>query len=168
MDVFGIIGNPVGHSLSPPMHEAAYADLGMEARYLAFEPERRDLEPAIHGARALGIRGLNVTIPFKEDVLTYVEADDLARRIGAVNTIDFGTSPPTGYNTDASGARRAIERHDVPLEGTEAVLVGAGGAGRGIAFMLSDAGATVHIANRTTERAHALADEVPNATGYDL
>ena len=168
MQVFGIIGNPVGHSLSPPMHEAAFTTLGMDARYLAFEPDADDLEPAVHGAAALGIRGLNVTIPFKEEVLTFVDVDDLAARIGAVNTIDFGSSPPTGHNTDASGARRALDRHDVSLDGAEAVLVGAGGAGRAIAFMLSDAGAMVRIANRTEERAESLADVVVNATAHGL
>lgn len=168
MQVFGLIGNPVGHSLSPPMHEAAYRALEMDARYLTFEPDPADLEPAVHGAGALGIRGLNVTIPFKEDVLTYVDLADMADRIGAVNTIDFGTSPPTGYNTDAAGARRALGRHDVPLTGANVVLVGAGGAARAIAFMLAEADARVQIANRTVDRATALADAVPDASGHGL
>ncbi|MFW5935571.1 MAG: shikimate dehydrogenase family protein, partial [Halolamina sp.] len=105
MDVYGLIGNPVGHSLSPPMHEAAYDELGLDARYVTFEPDPADLEAAIRGAEALGVRGLNVTIPFKQDVLEYVDPDDLAARIGAVNTIDFGGEGerPTGHNTDAAG-----------------------------------------------------------------
>ncbi len=168
MDVYGLLGNPVGHSLSPPMHEAAYDELGLEARYVTFEPEPDDLEAAIEGAAALGISGLNVTIPFKRDVLEYVAVDDLASRIGAVNTIDFSGDVPTGHNTDASGALRAIERGDVDLEGARATLVGAGGAGRAIAFALSDAGATVEIANRTESTAHDLAEEVPGASGHGL
>ncbi|WP_255193712.1 shikimate dehydrogenase [Natronobeatus ordinarius] len=168
MHVFGLIGNPVGHSLSPPMHEAAYDELGLEARYVTFEPESADLESAIRGADALGICGLNVTIPFKRDVLEYVEPDDLAKRIGAVNTIDFGGEHPTGHNTDAAGALRALERGDADLEGARAVLVGAGGAGRAIAFALADAGAAVAIANRTESTAHDLAAAVPNATGHGL
>lgn len=170
MHVFGLLGNPVGHSLSPPMHEAAYDDLGLEARYVTFEPEREDLETAIEGAAALGITGLNVTIPFKQDVLDLecVEADDLATRIGAVNTIDFTGAKATGHNTDASGALRALRDHDVTLEGATAVVVGAGGAGRAIAFGLADAGATVEVANRTESTAHALADEVPGASGHGL
>ncbi|MFC4246718.1 shikimate dehydrogenase [Natribaculum luteum] len=169
MHVFGLLGNPVGHSLSPPMHEAAYDELGLDARYVTFEPAPDDLESAIRGANALGIRGLNVTIPFKQDTLAYVEPDDLASRIGAVNTIDFsGEGPPTGHNTDAAGAVRALERGDADLEGATAVVVGAGGAGRAIAFGLADVGATVAIVNRTKSRAYDLATAVPDASGHGL
>ncbi|WP_122089707.1 shikimate dehydrogenase [Halalkalicoccus subterraneus] len=170
MDVYGLLGNPVGHSLSPPMHEAAYRELGIDARYVTFEPEVESLEAAIRGAGALGIKGLNVTIPFKQDVVTMIELDDLADRIGAVNTIGFEgeNRTPVGYNTDAVGARRALEHHDVALDGARAVLIGAGGAGRAIAFALADAGATVTIANRTEEHATELAQAVPGATGHSL
>ncbi|WP_338727771.1 shikimate dehydrogenase [Haladaptatus sp. DJG-WS-42] len=167
MQVFGLLGNPVTHSLSPPMHEAAYTDLGIDARYVTFEPAPEDLEAAILGAQALGISGLNVTIPFKQDVLNFVEPDDLAARIGAVNTIDFSGETPTGHNTDAIGAVRALRDHDVTLDGT-AVVVGAGGAGRAIAFGLADEGMSVRIANRTEQKAHDLAAAVPNATGHGL
>ncbi len=166
MDVYGLIGNPVGHSLSPPMHEAAYGVLDIDARYVTFEPTREALEAALEGAGALGISGLNVTIPFKEDVRELVEADSLAERIGAVNTIDFD-GEPTGYNTDAAGVVRAFEHHDVALSGT-AVVVGAGGAGRAAAFALADEGVDVRIANRTVERAEALAADVPQASAHGL
>ncbi|PSQ43110.1 shikimate dehydrogenase [Halobacteriales archaeon QS_9_68_42] len=166
MQVFGLIGNPVGHSVSPPMHEAAYEELGLEARYVTFEPAPEDLGTVIEGGAALGVRGLNVTIPFKESVLPLVEADPLAERIGAVNTVDFGGTP-TGHNTDAAGVTRALEYHDVPLSGT-AVVVGAGGAGRAAAFALADEGASVRIANRTVPRAEALAEEVPNTSAHPL
>ncbi|MCU4750727.1 shikimate dehydrogenase [Halobacteria archaeon AArc-curdl1] len=170
MHVFGLLGNPVGHSLSPPMHEAAYDALDLEARYVTFEPEndRATLERALEGADALGIAGLNVTIPFKQDVCAIVDADPLATRIGAVNTVDFSGEQPTGHNTDAIGAIRALRDHDVTLEGATAVVVGAGGAGRAIAFGLADEGARVTIANRTVSKATALADAVPGATGGGL
>jgi shikimate dehydrogenase len=169
MDVYGLVGNPVGHSLSPPMHEAGYDELAIDARYVTFEPEPDAIEAAIRGADALGVRGLNVTIPFKQAVLEHVEADEMATRIGAVNTIDFGGSgTPTGHNTDAVGALRALRDHDVELEGADAVVVGAGGAGRAISFGLADAGAAVTVANRTESTAHALAEEVPRATGRGL
>jgi shikimate dehydrogenase len=169
MQVFGLIGNPVEHSLSPPMHEAAYDALGMDARYVTFEPGRDDAAAAVRGADALGVAGLNVTIPFKRDVLGAVSADELASRIGAVNTVDFsGEGEPRGYNTDAAGVRRSFAHHDVELEGTDAVVVGAGGAGRAAAFSLADAGASVHVANRTAERALSLAEAVPGATGGGL
>ena len=167
MDVYGLVGNPVEHSLSPPMHEAAYDELGLDARYVTFEPEPADLDAAIEGARALGIAGLNVTVPFKEAVRELVAVDDLAARVGAVNTIDFSGTEPTGHNTDVEGVRRAFAHHDVPLAGETAVVVGAGGAGRAAAFALHDADATVHVANRTVAKAEALAADV-GATGHGL
>ncbi|SFS00718.1 shikimate dehydrogenase [Halomicrobium zhouii] len=167
MQVYGLIGNPVGHSLSPPMHEAGYREVGLDARYVTFEPGADDAVAAVEGADALGVAGLNVTIPFKRDVLEAVDPDPLAERIGAVNTIDFGEGTPTGYNTDAVGAVRALREHDVAIEGT-AVVVGAGGAGRAVAFGLADEGMTVEIANRTVETAHDLAADVPDASGHGL
>lgn len=169
MQVFGLCGNPVSHSLSPPMHEAAYRELGMDARYVTFEPSPEDLETAIDGACALGIRGINITVPFKQDVLTFCEPDARAERIGAVNTIDFGGvgETPTGHNTDAVGLTRALSHHDVALSG-RAVVVGAGGAGRAAAFALADEGMTVAIANRTVESAHGLAAGIDGASGHGL
>ncbi len=166
MDVYGLVGNPVGHSLSPPMHEAAYDALGLEARYVTFEPVRDDLAAAVRGADALGVAGLNVTVPFKRDVCSLVEPDPLAARIGAVNTVDLD-GEPTGHNTDARGATRALAEHGVALDGT-AVVVGAGGAGRAVAFGLADEGATVRVANRTVERATDLATAVDAASGHPL
>ncbi|MXR52870.1 shikimate dehydrogenase [Halovenus sp. WSH3] len=162
MDVYGLIGNPVGHSLSPPMHEAGYERCGLDARYVTFEPAEDEGAQAVRSAAHLGVNGLNVTIPFKQDVLDAVEPDPLAARIGAVNTVDFGTDPPTGYNTDAVGVVRALEHHDISISG-RAVVVGAGGAGRAAAFGLADRGVAVDIANRTVEKATALAEEVTEA-----
>ena len=167
MHVFGLIGNPVEHSLSPPMHEAAYERLGLDARYVTFEPGKDEAAEAVAAARTLGVDGLNVTIPFKQDVLAAVEPDPLAERIGAVNTVDLTGDEPRGYNTDAVGAVRALREHDVAIEGT-AVVVGAGGAGRAVAFGLADEGMTVRIANRTESKAEALADEVDGASGHGL
>lgn len=167
MDVYGLVGNPVGHSVSPQMHAAAYEERGMDATYVSFEADPDRLGSAIQGGDALGIAGLNVTIPFKEAVLDHVETDDLAARIGAVNTVDFGPDPPMGYNTDADGARRAFEHHGLSLEGRTAVVLGAGGAARAISVMLADADCEVHVANRTTERAVDLAAAV-GGTGHAL
>ncbi|MFB6105050.1 MAG: shikimate dehydrogenase [Halobacteriaceae archaeon] len=167
MEVYGLVGNPVGHSLSPRLHEAAYQARDMDARYVTFEPATDALGAAIEGADALGIAGLNVTVPFKEAVLEFVEPDDLAASIGAVNTVDFDDDRPTGYNTDARGARRAFAEAGIELADRTAVVVGAGGAGRAIAWMLADAGATVHIANRTVDRAARLADAI-DGTAYGL
>ncbi len=158
MQVFGLVGDPVEHSLSPPMHEAAYDALGVDARYVTFEPA--DAGAAVEAAAALGVAGLNVTIPFKRDVLGHVDPDPLAERVGAVNTVDLSADPPRGHNTDLAGVTRALARHDVDPSGADAVVVGAGGAGRAAAFALADAGAAVHVANRTVARARSLADAV--------
>jgi shikimate dehydrogenase len=162
MEVYGLVGNPAGHSLSPPMHEAAYDHLGIDARYVTFEPPADAGALAVESAATLGVAGLNVTIPFKQDVLSAVDPDGLAAQVGAVNTIDFRTDPPTGHNTDATGLVRALTHHDIALAG-RAVVVGAGGAGRAAAFALADEGMTVDIANRTVERADRLAADVTDA-----
>jgi len=166
MDVYGLIGDPVGHSLSPPMHEAGYEELEIDARYVTFEPVGAGA--AIRAAADLGIAGLNVTIPFKQDVLEHVDPDPTAERVGAVNTVDFSGETPTGHNTDVAGVRRSFAHHDVDLDGATAVQVGAGGAGRAIAFALADAGATVHVANRTVSKAGDLAADVPGASAHGL
>jgi shikimate dehydrogenase len=162
MDVYGLIGNPVEHSLSPPMHEAAYDALGIDARYVTFEPPEDGGAAAVESAATLGVAGLNVTIPFKQQVLDAVETAPLAERIGAVNTIDFSTSPSKGYNTDAAGVVRSFSHHGVALSGT-AVVVGAGGAGRAAAFALADEGMAVHVVNRTESKAHDLAGSVADS-----
>jgi shikimate dehydrogenase len=162
MQVFGLIGDPVGHSRSPPMHEAAYAELGMDARYVTFEPTGAGA--AVKAAGSLGIAGLNVTIPFKRDVFDYIDPDPLAARIGAVNTVDFSTDPPRGYNTDLAGVTRSLAYHDIDPSGADAVVVGAGGAGRAAVFALVDAGASVHVANRTLATAEDLVAAVGEGT----
>ncbi|WP_302082359.1 shikimate dehydrogenase [Salinibaculum rarum] len=159
MDVYGLLGNPVEHSLSPPMHEAAYETLDIDARYVTFEPDENAGARAVESAATLDVAGLNVTIPFKQQVIEAVDPAPLAERIGAVNTIDFSTDPPTGYNTDAAGVVRSFTHHGVDLTG-DAVVVGAGGAGRAVAFALADEGLTVHITNRTESKADDLAAAV--------
>ncbi len=167
MDVYAIIGNPVSHSLSPPMHQAAFDELGIDATFVTFEADPDQIEAAFRGAEALGVSGLTVTLPFKGDALAFSEPDDRAKRVGAVNTIDFGETV-RGYNYDLSGAMRALDHHDVDLAGASAVVVGAGGAARALAFGFEEAGAEVAVANRTESRAHNLADDVPGATGHGL
>jgi len=146
------------------MHEAGYETLDIDARYVTFEPSADAGAAAIESAATLGVAGLNVTIPFKQDVVAAVEPDPLAARIGAVNTVDLTTDQPTGYNTDATGLVRALAHHDIERSG-RAVVVGAGGAGRAAAFALADEGMGVDIANRTAERAENLAADVDDTGG---
>ena len=158
MDVYGLIGDPVEHSLSPPMHEAAYEAYSLDARYVTLEPDAERIGEAVAGADALGVAGLNVTVPFKRDVLPHVDTTPTAEAVGAVNTITFGSDGrPEGHNTDTEGVVRAFEHHDVTIDGKSAVVVGAGGAGRAATYALADAGADTFVANRTVERAEELA-----------
>ena len=168
MDVYGIIGNPVEHSLSPPMHQAAFDERGIDATFVTFEADPERIDEAFHGAAALGIDGLTVTLPFKHDAYEFVDPEESVQRVGAVNTIDFTDDGPIGYNTDMTGTLRAFEHHDVALDGTNAVVVGAGGAARALAFGFEEAGADVAVANRTETKAHDLAEDVPGATGHGL
>jgi shikimate dehydrogenase len=141
-------------SLGAAMHGAAYRALGLDYAYVPFKVT--DVAGALVGMRALGIRGFGVSMPHKLAVIPLLDAlDPLARRIGAVNTIVNDDGALTGYNTDALGARRALEEHTA-LAGKRVTLVGAGGAARAIAFSLLDAGARVTLVNRSRERALAL------------
>jgi shikimate dehydrogenase len=159
MKLFGVLGDPVSHSLSPVMHNAAFKTLGMDCEYHAFRVSKDDLHDAIHGAYALGFGGLNLTIPLKEKALDIVKPTELAKQIGAVNTVDFKHGI-VGYNTDGIGAKMALESNGIGLKGRNVLLLGAGGAARAIAFQLASAGAGVTIANRTKERAISLAKDV--------
>jgi len=153
--LYGVIGKPVRHSLGPVMHNAAFLETGINAVYLAFEVE--DVKTSIHGMVALGIKGLSVTIPFKSEVIPFLdEIDPLAGRIGAVNTIVNRGGRLKGYNTDATGAVKALEEK-IALKGLTSTIIGAGGAARAIGFSLKEKGVRISIANRSLERGGALA-----------
>ncbi len=154
--IYGVLGNPIGHSLSPVMHNAAFKASGVNALYGAFESS--DPEGSIRGMRALGIKGMSVTIPFKTSVIQYLdELDPLAEQIGAVNTIVNVEGRLKGYNTDGLGAMKALEAK-IDLAGKRCVLVGAGGAARGIGFMARERGMKLVVANRSEDRGRILAD----------
>lgn len=159
MKLFGVLGDPVSHSLSPVMHNAAFKALGMEAEYHAFRVGVEALRDAIHGAYVLGFGGLNLTIPLKEKALDFVMPGELAKMIGAVNTIDFKKGI-AGYNTDGLGAKMSLADSGIKIKGKNVLLLGAGGAARAIAFQLAKDGAAVTITNRNGKRAVALAEDV--------
>ena len=153
--LYGVIGNPVRHSLSPALHNAAFSATGLNAVYLAFETG--DIEECLKGIRALGIKGASITIPFKTTVMPFLdEIDPLAKRIGAVNTIVNDSGRLKGYNTDAFGALKALEEN-VKLAGMTCLIIGAGGAARAIGFMLKEQDVAVSIVNRSRKRGEALA-----------
>jgi len=170
--LYGVMGYPIGHSLSPTMHNAAFSAKKLNAVYMAFET--RDLEGCLKGMKALGIKGMSVTIPHKSRVIPLLDVvDDLAKRIGAVNTIVNDGGRLVGYNTDAVGALKALEEK-VELSGKACLIIGAGGAARAIGFILKESGVEVTVANRSVDRGQELAlslncpfiplDEVENTT----
>ena len=153
-ELYGVLGNPVRHSMGPLMHNAAFRDRDLNAVYLAFESD--NVKGAIEGMRAMGIKGLSVTIPHKTSVIPLLdEVDALAGDIGAVNTVVNRDGKLTGYNTDAAGALMALE-DAVSVEGKSCVIVGAGGAARAIGHILKRHNVDLVIANRTAERGEAL------------
>lgn len=158
-NIVGLIGHPVEHSFSPPMHNAAFQSLGMDYAYVAFDVEPENLGEAIRGAKSLNIKGFNVTIPHKIKVMQYLdELDEVAELIGAVNTIDFENLK--GYNTDGIGAVRAIEEVS-SIKNREVIVAGAGGASRAISFYLAKFGASsITILNRNVNKAQGLASDV--------
>lgn len=160
--VAGVIGDPVAHSHSPVMHNAALAAAGLDWVYLAWRVRAGDLPAAVAGLRALGVRGFNVTVPHKAAILPLLdEIDEEAAAIGAVNTVVCRDGRLRGENTDASGFLRSLEALGLPPRGLRVVLVGAGGAARAVGYALVRArAATLQLANRTEARAVALAAEL--------
>lgn len=171
----GLIGNPVGHTLSPLIHNGVSEKLFLSGRlperkgsgsysvYLPFEVSADNLQAAVQGAFALGVQGLNVTVPYKQMVMDCtLEVDEAADRIGAVNTLvrmEDGTGFK-GYNTDWEGLHRQLSDDGISLKGRTAVILGAGGAARAVLYLcLSELAEKVYILNRTEERAVQLAEE---------
>ncbi len=159
--LYGIIGKPVRHTLSPVIHNRAFKRLGWNAAYLAFEVDH--LESAVRGIRGLGVRGVSVTIPFKVDIIPHLDRiDAMAERIKAVNTISNRMGKLIGYNTDWSGAMAALEER-IEMTGNRVCLLGAGGAARAIGFGLKKRRCSVMLFNRSADAGARLAGEL----GFD-
>ncbi len=160
--VVGIFGDPVEHSLSPLMHNSVIEIIGIDYVYVPWKVEPPMLESALSGVRAMGIRGVNLTIPHKERALNYL--DSVSKEVevtGAVNTVVNDEGRLSGYNTDGRGfILSLLAEHAFSPRGKRVVVIGAGGAARGIAAALAlDGAGTIIIANRTEERAKRLASE---------
>jgi len=150
--VCAVIGDPVEHSLSPVMHNAAFQKLGLNLVYVAFNVTRNELKEAVAGARSLGLRGLNVTMPHKKAVMRYLdETDSTAEAIGAVNTILNNQGKLVGYNTDGKGAMIALKKNGIYPEEKKMLLLGAGGAAKAIAFQAAQEVEELVILNRTSD-----------------
>ncbi len=157
--VYCVIGDPIEHTLSPVMHNAAFEELNLDFVYVALRVEREQLRDAIAGAKSLDVHGLNVTMPHKTAVMKHLdEIDSTARSIGAVNTILNSEGRLVGYITDGIGAINALKKKGVILKGKKMLLLGAGGAARAIAFYAAKEVEELKILNRTTQKARELAE----------
>jgi shikimate dehydrogenase len=170
--IVGIIGDPIEHSRSPQMHNAAFAKAGLDYVYVPFHVRPDDLAHAIVGFKALNVVGINVTLPHKQAVIPYLTSISReAELIGAVNTLTFVDGGIHGDNTDAPGVLRALEEDgdmSVPV-GEDVVVLGAGGSARAVVVALALAGvASITIANRTVERAISLAEEMQQKTDIPM
>ena len=164
--VCGLIGNPVKHTLSPMIHNMLAEIKDINLVYVPFEVSEGKVCDAIKGAEALNIHGMNVTIPYKSDVIPYLkDIDPLAKGIGAVNTlVRTAAGGYKGYNTDMSGLYRSLLEEGINLADENVVILGAGGVARPVAFLCGSKGAKkVYVLNRTPERAKEVADEVNRA-----
>ena len=175
-NILGVIGDPIEHTFSPAMQNAGLQSLGLNYVYLPFHVKGNRLSDAIGGAKGLGIKGLNVTIPHKSNVIPFLDdIDPIARMIGAVNTIKFdygdGEVFTKGFNTDAYGCLRAIEEK-TSIKDKKVTILGAGGASRAIAFQMACSGIDeLSILNRNYEKAKSLKEELRsnlNKQEYDF
>lgn len=162
-----IIGDPVEHSLSPAMHNAAYEHLGIDDQFVftAAHVEEKDIETIVHAVRSMGIRGLTCTIPHKVSIIKYLNSiDPIAEKIGAVNTVVNTQGHLKGYNTDWLGTITPLEE---ALKGTlqnkKVAIVGAGGAARAMAYGVIEKGAHLTVFNRSIENAQDLVDDLNKA-----
>lgn len=159
--VVAVFGHPVRHSLSPGMQNAAFRELILDYVYVPFSVSPEDLPAALGAVRALGMVGANLTIPHKERAVALVDSvSDEARRIGSVNTVHNVDGELRGYSTDGEGFMRALEAEGKSAEGSRAVLLGAGGSARAVAYALAAKGATVTVLNRTAIRGDELVSEL--------
>jgi shikimate dehydrogenase len=164
--VCGVIGDPIEHTLSPTMHNAAFNHLKLDFVFLAFRVKAAALEDAMRGMRGLGIRGLNVTMPHKTAVTKYLdEVDPTVKFLDSANTILNDDGRLLGFNTDGVGALKALRENEVNLDGKKLLLLGAGGAAKAIAFSLAKEVGELVILNRASEKAKELAEALSQVYG---
>ncbi|MFW9873810.1 MAG: shikimate dehydrogenase [Candidatus Thorarchaeota archaeon] len=159
--VLCVIGFPIEHSMSPIMHNAAINELNLNYIYLAFNIHPKNLKFAVKGFRTFNIKGINVTIPFKQKIIGYLdEIEPLAQKIGAINAIKNDNGYLIGKNIDGEGAMKAISDAGYSISGKDILLLGAGGAGRALAFIIAKDANRIVIANRTEKKAIKLANDI--------
>lgn len=164
--VCGVIGDPIEHTLSPAMQNAAFEHLKLDWVFLAFKVKATEVEDALRGMRGLGIRGLNVTMPHKNTVIAFLDkVDESAKFLGSVNTILADDGELKGFSTDGLGAVNALKENGVKLSGKKVVLLGAGGAAKAVAFAIAKEARELIILNRTSEKTNQLAETLSSRLG---
>lgn len=168
--VCGLIGNPVEHSMSPLMHNYYIERTGTNLVYAPFHVENDKVGDAVRGAFALGILGLNVTVPHKQAVMEYLaDIDEDARAIGAVNTLVYTEHGYKGYNTDGAGFKRSLDTAGISTGGQDCIMLGAGGAAKAVAYTLAKYGANIiYLLNRSLEKAESLAAYINQVFGREV
>ena len=165
----GLIGNPIRHSLSPQLHNAVFKKMGINAVYIPLTVENSQLEQALYGLQSLNFRGINVTIPFKESVVKYMDELSVeAQDCGAVNVIHFDQGKMIGHNTDGQGLIKSLQQEGVDLRG-RALILGAGGAARSIVAALASAGIDeIELFDIETQRAENLSSQASSHTAVRI
>ena len=164
--VYGLIGDPVDHTMSPTIQNAAFRSAGLNAVYVPFRVEGPGLRLAVQGLRALGVRGFNITAPHKISILRFIdEVETKAAQIGSINTVTNDQGLLTGFDTDGPGALNALREAGVSPNGKAVLLFGAGGAGRAIAYALAEHDCAITLVNRTISRAKRLAKSLHRSFG---
>ena len=165
-----IIGDPIDHSLSPAIHNAAFTTLGLNCSYIAFRVQEGQLKNSMDSLRAINIGGFNVTMPHKVTVLNYVDSSDkIAEMVGAANTVNNEGGKFHAYNTDVVGFIEPLRQRKIDLNGFEVLILGAGGAARAVAVALSqEKGVSkINIFNRDIDRSTSLANMI-NKSGIEI
>ena len=160
MSTYAVIGDPIDHSLSPNIHSAAFRELNLEHSYIAYRIPRDELEEGIEALKKINIAGFNVTIPHKVEMMKFLDKiDETCSVVGAVNTVSNENGVLKGYNTDMDGFLEPLRKRNIPIQGTKILLLGSGGAARGIvAGLAKEKARTVTIANRTIDNARKLSE----------
>ena len=167
--LYCVIGHPIAHSFSPIMHNANFQDLGLDYVYVAFDVRPDHLEKAVNGFRALGIKGINVTIPHKETIIKYLdEIDPIAEKMAAVNTIKNENGVLKATNTDAGGAKKSLLDAGCEISGKNVLIVGSGGVTRAISFILAEDVGRMVLTDIDEDRAINLTAEVKQKTGANV
>ena len=168
--VYGVIGDPIAHTMSPMMQNLYLEKTGNDGVYVAFHVKEENLGAMVAGASAMNVAGVNVTVPHKQHVMDFLrDLDRSAAAIGAVNTLVPVEGGYKGYNTDAAGLARAMKEQGISIRGQECILLGAGGAAKAAAYMLASEGAAlVYVLNRSREKAVALSEDLNRLFGRKI